>query len=64
VATLISSIISKPIPMTLEICALGLIHVSLSLSGYHTKIIDMSSSYKTFSSILLEEHRRSIHWSL
>lgn len=38
---LISSIISKLIPTTTEICALGLIPVSLSLSGYHTKMIDI-----------------------
>lgn len=41
VTALISSIISKLIPTTPEICALGLIPVSLSLSGYHTKMIDI-----------------------
>ncbi len=41
VITLISSIISKPIPVTTEMCALGLFPVSLSLPGYHTKMIDI-----------------------
>ncbi len=50
VITLISSIISKPIPVTPEMCSLGLFPVSLSLPGY------LFSYCKTFDSVLLEAH--------
>jgi len=64
VTALISSIISKPIPMTPEICSLGFIPASLSLSCYHTKMIDICLVLARRLAALLEEHRRSMHCSL
>ncbi len=41
VMTLISSIILKPIPVTPEICVLGLVPVGISVSRYQYKMIDI-----------------------
>lgn len=41
VTTLISTITSKPVPMTPELCVLGLIPVDVSLPSHHIKMIDI-----------------------